>query len=341
MEPVDGLHSQVADNTLMTNTLAKIKIVDIPSSSTATLCDGSDDSTPSNNSHLTIADASNDITAETQPVIALPSGAAVQDLINFLNATPIKSSFENEQPQIQNETTITALEFTQSKLKLSVHPSDLEMPVVEHIRQMEMILGSWFETYDQAGMITKMSEVPNDEGIVFRLLSSLIKDAILRGGGAVARTAKLLPEIVKAGCISAEDVKERQAGNRVVCCPFFLFTKTFAELAIDVPNTFKYFGIFYGVMLVEFEPLFTLKDLADMVEYLVQDDQSAESMSALKVLHQALEAVSIMRSEEYLVQLYKRQAFDLKMFWPVAQRHVDVVEDWLESSSLDALLNAK
>ncbi|KAJ3240841.1 hypothetical protein HDU81_002694 [Chytriomyces hyalinus] len=206
-------------------------------------------------------------------------------------------------------------------------------PVVksQSVLHAEDVVQTWFGDFEVKSLTEKVLASKEDDEFIDAALASLLTFSIGKGGGAVARTAKVFPELIWKDCISVDAVKRS----------LVTFTKTLSDFGLVFPNVFKYFGIIYGVMMVEFEEHFTLKDLAVMVNNLIHEENAAEELRVLKVVRQVLEAVSVMKGEKYLAELYKRQQFDLKYFWPVGRRVEGELEDWLESNSFDVLLDVK
>ncbi|KAJ3264350.1 hypothetical protein HDU77_008782 [Chytriomyces hyalinus] len=206
-------------------------------------------------------------------------------------------------------------------------------PVVKSpsVLQAEDVVQTWFADFEIKSLTEKVLASKDDDEFVDAALTSLLTFSIGKGGGAVARTAKVIPELIWKDCVSVNAVKRSLVS----------FTKTLSDFGLVFPNVFKYFGIIYGVMMVEFEEHFTLKDLAVMVNTLIHEENAAEELRVLKVVRQVLEAVSVMKGEKYLTELYKRQQFDLKYFWPAGRRVEGELEDWLESNSFDCLLEVK
>ncbi|KAI8837973.1 hypothetical protein BJ741DRAFT_707712 [Chytriomyces cf. hyalinus JEL632] len=206
-------------------------------------------------------------------------------------------------------------------------------PVVKSpsVLQAEDVVQTWFADFEIKSLTEKVLASKDDDEFIDAALASLLTFSIGKGGGAVARTAKVIPELIWKDCVSVDAVKRSLVS----------FTKTLSDFGLVFPNVFKYFGIIYGVMMVEFEEHFTLKDLAVMVTTLIHEENAAEELRVLKVVRQVLEAVSVMKGEKYLTELYKRQQFDLKYFWPAGRRVEGELEDWLESNSFDCLLEVK
>ncbi|KAJ3406360.1 hypothetical protein CcCBS67573_g01049 [Chytriomyces confervae] len=206
-------------------------------------------------------------------------------------------------------------------------------PVVKSpsVLQAEDVVQTWFTDFEIKSLTEKVLASKDDGEFVDAALTNLLTFSIGKGGGAVARTAKAIPELIWKDCVSVDAVKRSLVS----------FTKTLSDFGLVFPNVFKYFGIIYGVMMVEFEEHFTLKDLAVMVNTLIHEENAAEELRVLKVVRQVLEAVSVMKGEKYLTELYKRQQFDLKYFWPAGRRVEGELEDWLESNSFDCLLEVK
>ncbi|KAJ3022878.1 UNVERIFIED_CONTAM: hypothetical protein HDU68_008902 [Siphonaria sp. JEL0065] len=207
----------------------------------------------------------------------------------------------------------------------------------EHVTQdrIKNVLTKWFQTFDQKEILQKFEEFAaytNEESelasksFVEGILSALVKESIKRGGGAVARTAKLFPELIKSYSVSAFDVQNCLSA----------YAKSIKDAAEANPNICKYFGIFYGVLLAENESDFGLPLLANILDDLIQDD--AEHLYMLKIMSQVLGAVQVIKSDSHLVGMYQRQKFDLQLFWPSGHQNVENVTDFLENNSLECLL---
>ncbi|KAJ3018609.1 UNVERIFIED_CONTAM: hypothetical protein HDU68_011076 [Siphonaria sp. JEL0065] len=218
------------------------------------------------------------------------------------------------------------------------HFADLETDSEsEHITQDQIknISTKWFQTFDQKDILQKIEEDAAftteeselaSKSFVEGILTTLVRESVKRGGGAVARTAKLFPELIKTYSVSAFDVQK--------CLS--TYTKSIKDAAEANPNICKYFGIFYGVLLAENESDFGLPLLANILSDLIQDD--AEHLYMLKIMSQVLGAVQVIKSDTHLVEMYQRQKFDLQQFWPSGHQNSESVTDFLENNSLECLM---
>ncbi|KAI9332102.1 hypothetical protein BDR26DRAFT_921875 [Obelidium mucronatum] len=217
---------------------------------------------------------------------------------------------------------------------LSLPPqSPVDSDQTTHVvtERINAVSSNWFQSFNHAVIMQKIEEYAADgestrQEFVDGLLFMLIEEAIKRGGAAVARTAKLFPELIKAYSVSASDVQ--------ACLE--KITPIIQKTAAATPNVCKYFGIIYGVLLTECESDFGLLFLAKILSALIQDD--AENLHMLKIMSQVLGAVQVIKSDSYLVDMYQRQKVDLQYFWPAGHQSVENVNDFLENNSLDCLL---
>ncbi|KAJ3390765.1 hypothetical protein HDU84_007010 [Entophlyctis sp. JEL0112] len=197
-------------------------------------------------------------------------------------------------------------------------------------REMDAALDGWFDAFDSVALVVALGRIGGAGGAVDeeKLVQRLLFGSIVRGGGAVARTAKVMVEILKS----------RECGLSFggVMSSFKVFVDKIDETAQNYPATFKYFGIVYGMLLVEFEYEFSLAALAKLLRNTIVEDEA--SMSALKILRQVLGVAQSILGDGGLLALYVRQGVTLETFWAPRDRSLENVKDFLEASSLEFLV---
>ncbi|KAJ3282375.1 hypothetical protein HDU79_009966 [Rhizoclosmatium sp. JEL0117] len=223
-------------------------------------------------------------------------------------------------------------------------PEQREQTAIEESEQSTAVtetLNNWFQTFDQPTILaqfqnyaafTSPSTESSAKAFVSQMLDTLVTESFTRGGGAVARTAMLFPELVKGLVVSVDDVQE--------CIKSFT-KRHILPPATATPQTNKYFGIFYGVVYADLPSSFSLPFLQTLLTPLTESDDG--DLSILKILSQVLGTVQVMYGDEKLVSVYKEFGCPLKSFWKVEKAgkkgEVDeAVLNFLEGASLECLV---
>ncbi|KAJ3076919.1 hypothetical protein HDU98_011015 [Podochytrium sp. JEL0797] len=204
-------------------------------------------------------------------------------------------------------------------------------------------LAHWFTTFDVKALMLEFENVAGAykesygagkefaEGVVF----GIVKESIGSGSGAgVAKSARVVPELIERLYVSEGDVKnslEKFIELMTVNDPD---EPMFA--VSNLPTVYKYFGIFYGVLLGKSSApnsVFTLDHLAHAFSHQIQND--SDTMYLLKLVSQVLSVVQLMKGDAGLAEVVGE--LDLKAFWPPGTES-EVVKDFLEAISLEFLV---
>ncbi|KAJ3076920.1 hypothetical protein HDU98_011016 [Podochytrium sp. JEL0797] len=192
--------------------------------------------------------------------------------------------------------------------------------------KIKMILSDWFREFDLARAVKGVQDLGTNQYNSI-ILNDLLKESMKRGGAAVARTARLLPELVGVQCVLMSDVQ----------CSLAVTSVTLATLQQFIPSCFKYFGILYGAMTAYNHRCFSIAVLREMLEPVIIKEVKSDALNAPAVLGQMLSTVLMMKGEK-VVKLVVKGRDEVVSFWPEGRIDWFGVEDWLEENGLESLI---
>ncbi|KAJ3240842.1 hypothetical protein HDU81_002695 [Chytriomyces hyalinus] len=221
-------------------------------------------------------------------------------------------------------------------LPVSKKNSKTLLPAEKVLPHIQSVLSRWFQEYNVDKFLAAL-EVLSVDACNAILCKELIQEVMLRNGVAVAHTAKLLPRLVAEGCVSVEEINIRLSAYA---------TMELVESAASYPFLYKYFGILYGTMTAnpqDKHSLFSLARLHALLKPVLRADMGLDVCDFPKapvVLAQVLDCVQVLRGDEVLMHWLDEQDFDLRTFWPAAERlSLFALEDWFEENGFDCLLS--
>ncbi|KAJ3264349.1 hypothetical protein HDU77_008781 [Chytriomyces hyalinus] len=210
------------------------------------------------------------------------------------------------------------------------------LPAEKVLPHIQSVLSKWFQEYNVDKFLTAL-EVLSVDACNAILCKELVEEVMLRNGVAVAHTAKLLPRLVTEGFVSVAEINLRLSEYAII---------SLVDNAASYPFLYKYFGIMYGTMTANPQDtcgLFSLASLHALLKPVLSADTVLDVCDFPKapvVLAQVLDCVQVLRGEEVLMQWLDDQDFDLRTFWPAAERlSLFALEDWFEENGLDCLLS--
>ncbi|KAI8837974.1 hypothetical protein BJ741DRAFT_602417 [Chytriomyces cf. hyalinus JEL632] len=214
--------------------------------------------------------------------------------------------------------------------------SKILLPAEKVLPHIQSVLSKWFQEYNVEKFVTAL-EVLSVDACNAILCKELVEEVMLRNGVAVAHTAKLLPRLVTEGFVSVEEINIRLSEYAII---------SLVDSAASYPFLYKYFGILYGTMTAnpqDTRGLFSLASLHALLKPVLRADTVLDACDFPKapvVLAQVLDCVQVLRGEEALMLWLDDQDFDLRTFWPAAERlSLFALEDWFEENGLDCLLS--
>ncbi|KAJ3117695.1 hypothetical protein HK100_000763 [Physocladia obscura] len=244
-------------------------------------------------------------------------------------ATPPPSTIHDDQQNLPPKPQLTIKFFDDSRVCQDSDPNSYANYL--YLPHLDVLITDWLKNFNEEALRDGFRDLVGLDEVSTVAVERLFEGVMRTSGGAVAKTARALPGVI------------RGSGGGVCCEIVMRSLKTLVskikETAKSIPKVYKYTGIIYGVLLVEFEKEFSILQLAIMFEEFIRDD--TEDMLMLKVVSQVLCAVQVMRGDDYLVALYVRQRIPLQVFWAAGSRSDDVVDDFLQNNSLDCLLNIR
>ncbi|KAJ3406359.1 hypothetical protein HDU80_011460 [Chytriomyces hyalinus] len=210
------------------------------------------------------------------------------------------------------------------------------LPAEKVLPHIQSVLSKWFQEYNVDKFLAAL-EVLSVDACNAILCKELVEEVMLRNGVAVAHTAKLLPRLVTEGFVSVAEINLRLSEYAII---------SLVDSAASYPFLYKYFGILYGTMTAnpqDTRGLFSLASLHALLKPVLSADTVLDTCDFPKapvVLAQVLDCVQVLRGEEVLMQWLDDQDFDLRTFWPAAERlSLFALEDWFEENGLDCLLS--
>ncbi|ORY31526.1 hypothetical protein BCR33DRAFT_856893 [Rhizoclosmatium globosum] len=197
--------------------------------------------------------------------------------------------------------------------------------------RLDSIYTEWFREFNPAQFQNSLKYIINSTSPQSTVTSedtitNVLKLAIQKNGIAVAHTARLLPTLITSRLFSGQQVKNSLAQ----------IAENLHVMETRTPSCYKYFGILYGALLTHDEYFFSIRDLHEVLDE-VLDRDSEITPKAPGVLAQVLMTVLLMAGEERLKQIYGTQTFDVTHFWPVAKCRFEL-EDWMEENGLECLI---
>lgn len=108
------------------------------------------------------------------------------------------------------------------------------------------------------------------------------------------------------------------------------------DLSVDVPQAFKFMGIYCGALMVDGS--ITLADLLCIATPLLSS--TAKRPAGPKLLVAIFENIKSEHGEGALKEMLSQEKgmVDLERFWPVSKRCAKVVEEWKEVNGLSFLI---
>ncbi|KAJ3108937.1 hypothetical protein HDU97_009670 [Phlyctochytrium planicorne] len=182
-------------------------------------------------------------------------------------------------------------------------------------------LQEWFSLWDQAEFAASQREFGTDE-YNEELISTLLEEVLNKKRDDVKKTAALLKYLVKEGVVSEAHVLASLSG----------IAENLQDISIDVPEAYRFFGIFYGNLLPLELPEFSLSALVTLLQPVIETKNRI--LDTPKLLAEVFLAVVDSDSELFLQRILAESQVDLKVFWPADRRSDDLIAEWLDANNL-------
>ncbi|KAJ3204859.1 hypothetical protein HDU82_005555 [Entophlyctis luteolus] len=192
------------------------------------------------------------------------------------------------------------------------------------VKKYEGFIEEWFSIFDPNEVIAGHKELGTAE-YNSQLLVHLLNVVLNKKESAVIKTSKLLVELAQAGCIVVDDVQKS----------FTELAEQLDDLAFDIPSVHQYFGQLYGALIAYDDTEYSFELLWRILEQGIETTWKKPPLAG--VVASVCTTVLTLKGKEGLVDICARQRFDLKTFWPTAQRTEEVFSEWKAKHGLEFL----
>ncbi|KAI9347621.1 hypothetical protein BDR26DRAFT_47941 [Obelidium mucronatum] len=188
-------------------------------------------------------------------------------------------------------------------------------------RKIEHILEEWFLDFDIYDAVIGVKNLGTHLFDKLMVSSFIVNAMQSKRTSAVARTAKLLLELLREGCVSGTDV--------ISCLKEIPAMKEGFDVSTD---SYKQLATFYGVFMAYDEETFSLSGFRDILGPVVIENGHHGKLIAPQLLARVLTLVKILNAKN----CRKKEVSQLLEFWSTEERKggSELVSDWLEENFL-------
>ncbi|KAJ3204621.1 hypothetical protein HDU82_005717 [Entophlyctis luteolus] len=192
------------------------------------------------------------------------------------------------------------------------------------VKKYEGFIEEWFSIFDPNEVIAGYKELGTAE-YNSQILLHLLNVVLNKKEDIIVKTSKLLVELSRTGCIVTEDIQKS----------FTEVGDALSDLSYDIPSVYKYFGLLYGALMAHDGAEYSFELLWRILEQSI--DFPMKKPPVPQVVAAVCSTLLNLKGEEGLVDIYARQQFDLKTFWPTEQRTDEEFSEWKKQHGLACL----